>query len=160
MRRRRDLPDTKIVPFPDNSRGDDSPAAHRASWGPDHDIRPLVAGEVVLIERGNLIATFTLRIRVGSGVAFYFRGFRLVRWGPGERVFPPQRRTTVRVTDDDGKFIRARDYYADLITFDSNRGAKAFEEAALAAARYAVARHRSDQRAFVDDGAANADVPF
>src|ERR1700720_477321 len=119
MTRRRDPPDAKIVPFPDNLRGDDSPAAHHATWGPDHDVQPLGAGEVVMINRGKLIAVFTLRVVLKRGLGLYLRGCRLVRWGDGERVFLPNRKTTVKTVtacDEDGKpIVEVRDYYADLI---------------------------------------------
>jgi hypothetical protein len=168
MRRRRDLPDAKIVVFPDNSRGDNSPAAHRATWGPDHDIPPLGVGEVVLVDRGGLIATFAVYFRMGRGVGIWVRGFRLVRWGPGqERVKLPQRSRTVTkiVVSDDGKeslIGSPKRYYDELTWFQSNLAAKAFEEAALAAVRPAVDRLRSEQpsrrsAASVDDG---DDVPF
>jgi hypothetical protein len=68
---------------------------------------------------------------------------------------------------DDGEETLIGDFpdYTEVFVFDSNRGAKAFEEAALAAVRPVLARHRSDQpsrsAAFVDGGAAKAnDVPF
>jgi len=169
MRGPRELPDTKIVPFPDNYRGDDSPAAHRATWGPDHDVQPMTAGEVVLVGRGKTIATFTLHVVLKRGLGFYLRGCRLVQWGPGQRVFLPERKTTVKIVsvsdDDDEKLftvVNSRDYYEGLLRFDSNRGAKAFEEAALAAARYAVEQHRDNQREApaVDYGDTADDVPF
>ena len=50
-----------------------------------------------------------------------------------ERPAPQRLRTRVLIVkggDEDGKpIVEVRDYYADLIFFDSNRGAKAFEEA-------------------------------
>lgn len=165
VRRHRELPDTRIVPFPDNHRGDDSPAAHRATWGPDHDTPPLVAGEVVLVERGKLIATFTLHVVLKRGLGFYLRNCWLVKWGPGQRVFPPQRRETVRIVsvsdDNEYEVIKTNTSYHDYFWFDTNRGAKAFEEAALRAARYAVEQHRNNQRdPAVDYGESADDVPF
>jgi hypothetical protein len=166
----RELPDAKIVPFPDNHLGDHSAGAAGVSWGPAHDIQPLRVGEVVLVDRGGLIATFAVYILLGRGVGKWERGYRLVRWGVGQRVFPPQSSRTVplKAPDDDGKVTftgETRTYYAEMMWFDSNRGAKAFEEAALAAVRPVVARLRSEQpsrsAAFLDGGAAKADdVPF
>lgn len=172
MRRTRELPDHKIVPFPENFLGDVSDAAHRATWGPDHDIPPLEAGSIVLVGVGNLIATFTLLVRLGRSLAFYLPGCKLVRWGPGERVFVPQHEKIVRKVsvDDDGEtVIGTRTFYgAAVLSFDTNRGQQEFEQAALRAARHAVAQHRANRReSYGTDYSDNAggdnagpDVPF
>jgi hypothetical protein len=163
-RRRRELPDTKVVPFPDNYRGDDSPAAHRQTWGPNHDIPPLRAGEVVMVNSGNLIAMFTLRVPLCREHGYYIRGCRFVRWGAGQRVFLPNTKKvviTVTAPDADGErtLVGVKPDYTDIFFFDSNLGQKAFEEAALRAVRHAVDRHRSDQLERSDDGGANANEP-
>lgn len=166
MTGRREPPDTKISPFPNNWRSDSSPGAHLATWGPDHSTPPLRAGEVVLIGRGNTIARFSLHVVLQRGLGFYIRGCKLVRWGPGERVFLPQRSATIKViapaADPDEEFtvLGTKNYYADLIFFDSNRGAAEFEQAALAAARFAVAQARREQPAPNGNGVDHDGVPF
>ena len=105
-------------------------------------------------------------LRRGGG-GLYLKRCRYVKWGPDEeRVFPPAERQVVIVVtvDTDGKFISAQKRppkYPEIFRWDSRRFEKAFQEAALAATRHAVAQHRERTAAFVDDGAANAnDPPF
>jgi len=154
----KEVPDAKIKPFPRNSRGDDSPGAHLATWGPTHAARPLSAGEIVMVERGKLVCRFTLHVRL-EGTGFYIRGCRLVRWGEGVRVFLPQRSCTVHwcefVEDceegegEDGpqyRTIKRKTYYDDIFFLDRNRTERDFEEAVLSAVRHALARfHRRDR---------------
>ena len=161
MSRRRERPDAKIVPFPDNHLGDDSPAAHRAIWGPNHNTPPLRISEVVLVDRGKLIAKFSV---FNPLFGDWVRGYRLVRWGAGQRVMLPQSSRTVPLTatDDDGKVTVTgyRTYYTEMTWFASNRSAKAFEEAALAAVRPAVDRLRSEQPSRRSATVVDDDVPF
>jgi hypothetical protein len=165
MTRRREPPDTKIVPFPDNWRGDPSAGAHLASWGPGNSVPAMTAGEVVLIESGNLIATFTLHVILRRGLGFYIRKCRIVKWGAGERVFPPQashRITRITPSEEEGGecTFESRTFYEELLIFGSNKGAKEFEQAALAAARHAVAQARREQPAPNGNGLDHDGAPF
>jgi hypothetical protein len=151
MKNGREIPDTKISPFPANWRGDASNGQHLETWGPDHSAPPLHAGSVVLIDIGNLIAKFDLHVRLRPGLGFYLRGCRLVKWGAGERVFPPQashRISIITPPEDQGgqPTIKHRTFYEELLFFDTNRGPRDFEQAAIAAARVAVARARREQQ--------------
>ena len=170
MRRTRELPDTRIVPFPENYRGDPSDAAHRQTWGRDHDIPPLGVGDFYLGGNSpNTIATLSLLVPMWRSYAFYVPGCRLVKSGPGQRLYLPQHTTIVRTVsvDDHGEttVLSTRTYYgARVLKFDTNRGEKDFEEAALRAARHAVAQHRDNRReppAAVEYGDNSGDdVPF
>jgi hypothetical protein len=154
-RPRKPIPDAKVIAFPDNHRRDESPGAHLASWGPNHDCLPLHASNIVLIEIGKLICTFSLHI-ILQRVGFYLYDCKFVKWGQGERVLLPERAHTNSA---------GRRFFRDLVAFDKNATAKAFEQAALAAVRHAMAEFRERQAqaapaAAPVDGIAGDDVPF
>jgi hypothetical protein len=164
MKNGREIPDAKVPALPPNWRGDASPAAADATWGVDYSLRPMRAGEVLLVEVGDLIARFTLHLFLGGGIDLYIRGWRLVRWGLGERVFPPQsshRVSRIYPPEVEGgePTVKNRTFYEEILFAGSNRGAAAFEAAALAAARVAVARARREQQPN-GKGADHDGVPF
>jgi hypothetical protein len=153
---------TKVLPFrprnmverPDASRGE-------GSWGPDYDRPPLVASNFDdRVAHGNLLGVFNLY--VPSCHCTLLR-CALMRWGPeGERVILP---------DCSWRTARGAWTHRPIFLFDSDEEMRAFEEAALVAAR-AVRRNPSPPQAAAptwtsapptwssaaaDDGVARAD---